>query len=80
MVPWECRLTSHGHAVVFQFLDKGETPKAMESSELVPPYWNPGRLDMVDTVEAGTDVPSRGLKGRVAEGYVVAPISAELAR
>ena len=32
-VPWECRLASHGHAVVFQLLDSGEKPMAMENSD-----------------------------------------------
>ena len=54
---------------------------AMENSDTVmPTYRNPGRMDMADTAEAGTDVPSRGLKRKVAEGYVVAHMSAELAR
>ena len=35
---------------------------------------------MADTAEADTDVPLRGLNGHVAEGYVVAHMSAELAR
>ena len=36
-------------------------------------------LDIADTAEAGADVPSRGLNGHVAEGYVVAymPLSTE---
>ena len=46
----------------------------------MPTCRNPGRLDMVNTAEAGTDVPSRGLNGHVAEGYVIAHMSAELAR
>ena len=32
-VPWECRLASHGHAVVFQLLDSGEKPMIMENSD-----------------------------------------------
>ena len=76
MVPWECRFASHGHAVVFQLLDSGENSMANENSDTVKPTCrNPGRLDMADI-----DVPSRGLNGRVAEGYVVAHVSAELAR
>ena len=72
VVPWECRFASHGHAVVFQFLDSGETPMAMENSDTVmPTYRNPGRLDKADTAEAGTDVPLRGLNGHVADGKVV---------
>ena len=51
---------------------------AMENSDLVMPTCrNLGRLD---TAEAGTDVPSKGLKGQVAEGYVVAHMSAQLSR
>ena len=48
----------------------------------MPTCRNPGRLDMADTAEAGTDAPSRGLNGHVAEaeGYVVAHMSAELER
>ena len=81
MVPCECRFASHGHAIVFQLLDSGEKPMAMENSDTVMPACrNPGRLDMADTAEAGTDVPSRGLNGHVDEGYVVAHMSAELAR
>ena len=54
---------------------------AMENSDTVlPTCRNLGRLDMVDTAEAVTDEPLRGLNGHVAEGYVVAHISAELAR
>ena len=54
---------------------------AMESSVTVTPTCrNPGRLDMADTAEAGTEVPSRGLNGKVGEGYVVAHMSTELAR
>ena len=54
---------------------------AMENSDTVmPTSRNPGRLDLADTAEAGTDVPSRGLDGYVAEGYVVAYMSAELAK
>ena len=80
-VPWECRFASHGLAVVFQFQDSGEKPMVMENSDTVMlTCWNLGRLDMADTAETGTDVPSRGLNGHVAEGYVVAHISAELAR
>ena len=41
----------------------------------MPTCRNPGRLDMADTPEAGTDVPSRGLNGHVAEGFVVAHMS-----
>ena len=81
MFPWEIRLASHEHAVVFQFLDIGEMPMAMENLVTVMPiYRNPGRPDMADTPEAGTDVQSRGLNGHVAEGYVVAHMSVELAR
>ena len=81
MVPWECRFASQGHAVVFQFLDSGENPMAIENSDTVMPTCrNPCRLDMADIAEAGTDVPSKGLNGHVAEGYVVAHMSAELAR
>ena len=51
---------------------------AMENSDTVmPTYRNSSKLDMA---EAGTDVPTRGLNGHVAEGYVVAHMSAELAR
>ena len=35
---------------------------------------------MADTAETGLDVASRGLNGHVAEGYVDAHMSAELAR
>ena len=35
---------------------------------------------MVETAEAGSDIPSRGLNGHVAEGYVVAHMSAEWAK
>ena len=81
MVPWECRFASHGHAVVFQLLDSKEMPMDMENSDTVMPTCsNPRRLDMADTAEAGTDVLSRCLKGHVAERYVVAHMSAELAR
>ena len=81
VVPWECRFASHGHAVVFQFLVSGEMPMAMENSyTVIPTCRNPGSLDMSDTAEAGTDVPWRGLMGHGAEGYVVAHLSAELAR
>ena len=53
----------------------------MENSyTVIPTCRNPGRLDMSDTAEAGTDVPSRGLMGHGAEGYVVAHLSAELAK
>ena len=79
VVPWE--FAYHGHAVVFHFLDSAEKPMAMENSDTVMPTCrNRGRLDMADTAEAGTDVPSRGLNGHVAEGYVVAHMSAKLAR
>ena len=71
MGPWECRFTSHGHAAVFQLLDSGEKPMANENSDTVMPTCrNPGRLDMANTTENGTDVPSRGLNAHVAEGYV----------
>ena len=64
MVPLE--YDSHGHAAVFQFLDSEETPMAIEKSDTVmPTYRNPVRLDIADTAEAGTDVLSRGLNGRV---------------
>ena len=54
---------------------------AMENSDTaMPTSRKPGRLDIVDAAEAGTDVPSRGLKGHVSDGYVVAHMSAELAR
>ena len=80
-VPWEYRFAFHGQAVVFQLLGSGEKPIAMENSGSVTPTCrNRARLDMADTAEAGTDVPSRGLNGHVAEGYVVAHMSAELAR
>ena len=76
MVLWECRFASHGHAVVFLFLDSGETPMAREISDTVmSAYRNPDRLDKADTAKAGTDVPSRGLNDYVAEGYVVAHMS-----
>ena len=79
-VPWECRFGSLGHAVVFQLLDSGEKPMAMDHSDTVMPTCrNPGRLDMADTAETGLDVASRGLNGHVAEGYVDAHMSAELA-
>ena len=56
-------------------------PMAMENLVTVMPiYRNPGRPDMADTPEAGTDVQSRCLNGHVAEGYVVAHMSVELAR
>ena len=59
VVPWECRFASHGHAVVFQLLDNGEKPMAMENSDTVMPTCrNPGRLYMADTAEDGTDVSS----------------------
>ena len=81
VVPWECRFASHGHAVFFLLLDSGEKPMAMENSDTaMPTSRKPGRLDIVDAAEAGTDVPSRGLKGHVSDGYVVAHMSAELAR
>ena len=81
VVPWECRCTSRGHAVVNQLLDSGEKPMAMENSDMVmPTYSNPGRLEMADIAEPGTDVPSRGLKGHVTEGYVVAHMPVKLAR
>ena len=81
MLPWECRFASHGHAVVFQLPDSGEKPMAMESSDMVmPTYRNPSRLDMADTAEKGTDVPSMGLNGHVAVGYVVPHMSAQLER
>ena len=58
MVPWECRFASHDHAVFFQLLDSGENPVTMDNSDRVMPTCrNPGRLDMADTAEAGTDVP-----------------------
>ena len=39
---------------------------AMENSDIVmPTYRNPGRLDMVGTVENGADIPLRGLNGHV---------------
>ena len=80
-VSWECRFASHGHAVVIQLLDRGEEPMAIENSDTVMPKCrNPSRLDMADTAEAGTGVPSRGLTGHVAERYVVAHVSAELVR
>ena len=80
-VPWECGFSYHGHAVVLKLLDSGEKPMATENSDTVMPTCrNPGRLDMADTAEAGTEVPSRGLNGHVADGYVVAHMSAELAR
>ena len=41
---------------------------------------NPGRPDLADTTEAGTNVPPRGLNGHVAEGYVAAHLWAEMAR
>ena len=54
---------------------------AMENlATVMPTCRNPGRLDMADTAEAGTDVPSKGLNEHVSEEYVVAYISAELAR
>ena len=54
---------------------------AMDNSDKVMPiYSNPGRLDMADTADACTDVPSRGLNEHVAERYVVALMSAELAK
>ena len=53
----------------------------MENLDTVMPTCrNPGRLDMADTAETGTDVPSRGLNGHVAEGCVIVHMSAELAR
>ena len=48
--------------------------------DAVMPTKKLGRLDMTDTVEAGADVHSRGLNGHVAEGYVVAHMSAEFGR
>ena len=60
VAPWDFRYASHDHAVVFQFLDSEETPMTMESSDtMMPIYRIPGRLDMVDTAKAGTDVSSR---------------------
>ena len=54
---------------------------AMKNSDTVMPTCrNPGRLDMADTAEDRTDVPSRGMNGHVLEGNVVAHVSAELAR
>ena len=47
---------------------------------VMPTYRNPGRLDMAGTAEAGTEVLQRGLNGLVTEAYVVAHLSAELAR
>ena len=45
---------------------------AMDNSDTaMPTYSNPGRLDMADTADAGTDVTSRGLNEHIAEGYVV---------
>ena len=81
MIPWECRFASHYHAFVFQLLDSGEKPMAMEKSDTVMPTCsNPGRLDMADTAEAGTDVLSRCLNGHGAERYVVAHMPSKLAR
>ena len=72
-VPWECRFASHGHRVVFHFLDSGEKPMAMKNSDTVlPTCRNPGTLDMADTTDAGTDVPSRGLK-RLCSGVSGCP-------
>ena len=52
----------------------------MENSyTVIPTYKNPGRPDMADTAEGGTDESSRALNGHVAEGYVVAHMSVELA-
>ena len=54
---------------------------AMQNSDRVmPTHRNPCRLDIADTAETGVDVQSRGLNGNVAEGYVAAHRSAELAR
>ena len=54
---------------------------AMKNSDLMmPTYRNPGRLVVAETAEAGTDVSMRGLNGHVAEGYVVAYVSMEVAR
>ena len=54
---------------------------AMENSDTVmPTYSNPGRLEMADTAEPGTDVPSSGLNGHVTQGYVVAHMPVKLAR
>ena len=54
---------------------------AMENSDTVMPTCrSPGMLEMADTAEAGTDVPSRGMNEHVAEGYVVAHLSVKLAR
>ena len=81
VVPWECRFACHAHAVVFQFLGGGERPMAMEKSDTVlPTYENPGRMDMADTAEAGTEETLRGLNRKDVEGYVVADMSAELVR
>ena len=81
VVPWESRFGSHGHTVVFQLLDSGEKPMAMENSDTVMPTCrSPGMLEMADTAEAGTDVPSRGMNEHVAEGYMVAHMSVKLAR
>ena len=55
-----CGFASHGHAVVFQFLDSGDTPMVMENL-VMPTYRNPGRMVMDDTAEACTHVPSRSL-------------------
>ena len=65
VVPWDHRLVvpcesgfaSHGHAVIFPFLE--ETKIAIDKSDkLMLTYRNLGRLDMADIAEAGTDVPS----------------------
>ena len=57
----------------FHFLNSEETPMAMEKSDTVmTTYWTLIRLDMSNPAEDGTHIPSRGLNGHVAEGYVVA--------
>ena len=81
LVPCECGFASHGHAVVFLFHDSEETKIAIDKSDTVMlTNRNLGRLDMADTAEAGTDVPSRGLNGKFAEGYMVGHMSAKMAR
>ena len=57
VVPWEREFAPHSNAVIFQFLFQ---TMIMESSDTVmPTYRNPGRLDMADTTEDGTDVAYR---------------------
>ena len=52
---------------VFQIIDSGEKPMTVENSDTVmPTYRNPGRMDMADTAETGTDLLWRGLNGHVA--------------